>query len=57
MRGDEVFRDAAQHFMRQFDRTLARSAEELGDEGILALASTRSGRAFALLAQVMGMFG
>ena len=43
--------------LRQFDRTLARSAEELGDEGILALASTRSGRAFALLAQVMGMFG
>ncbi|MFC0342379.1 hypothetical protein [Paracoccus niistensis] len=57
MRADEVFRDAAQHFMRQFDRTLARSADELGDEGILALASTRSGRAFALLAQVMGMFG
>lgn len=57
MRGDEVFRDAAQHFLRQYDRTLARIAADLGDDGIAAMAATRSGRAFGLLAQVTGMFG
>lgn len=57
MQRDEVFRDAAQHFLRQFDKALGRVAAELGDEGLEALVSTRSGRAFGLLAAVTGMFG
>ena len=57
MRGDEVFRDAAHHFLRQYDRTLGRLAPRINDLGLTALAQTRSGRAFGLLAQVTGMFG
>lgn len=57
MRTDEVFRDAAHHFLRQYDRTLTRIAAELSDEALVALSDTRSGRGFALLAQVTGMFG
>jgi len=57
MRSDEVFRDAAHHFLRQYDRTLARIAPELSDEALALLSDTRSGRGFALLAQVTGMFG
>lgn len=57
MREDEVFRDVAHHFLRQYDRTLARAAGGM-DDGLLAAAvETRSGRAFRLLAQVTGMFG
>lgn len=57
IRSDEVFRDAAHHFLRQYDRTLARIAPELSDEALALLSDTRSGRGFALLAQVTGMFG
>ncbi|HRO15349.1 MAG TPA: hypothetical protein PLL33_09950 [Paracoccus sp. (in: a-proteobacteria)] len=55
MRNDEVFRDAAHHFLRQYDRTLARVGEDLNDTGLAAMADTRSGRAFILLAQVAAM--
>lgn len=57
MRGDEIFRDAAHHFLRQFDRTMTRLAGPLDDGGLSLLADTRSGRAFSLLAQTTGMFG
>lgn len=57
MRGDEVFRDAAHHFLRQYDRMLVRADGQMNDDGLAALAATRSGRAFTLLAQVTGMFG
>ncbi|WP_347266948.1 hypothetical protein [Paracoccus sp. (in: a-proteobacteria)] len=57
MRSDEVFRDVAQHFLRQFDRLLGERAQA-GDAQLLAmLAESRSGRAFLLLAQVSGMLG
>lgn len=57
MRRDEVFRDVAHHFLRHFDRLLTRRAE-IDDAQVLAvLAETRSGRAFILLAQVVGMLG
>lgn len=57
LRGDEVFRDVAHHFLRHFDRLLSARAEA-GDAQFLALlAETRSGRAFTLLAQVTGMLG
>lgn len=57
MRSDEVFRDAAHHFLRQFDRILTRAAPGMDDRTLGAAADTRSGRAFRLLAQVTGMFG
>lgn len=55
LKGDEVFRDAAHHFLRQYDRMLTRVADELNDDGVAALADTRSGRAFVLLAQATGV--
>ncbi|UWQ22553.1 hypothetical protein [Jannaschia sp. W003] len=56
MREDPVFRDAAHHFLRAFDRALAQFAPDALDGDIAALAATRSGRAFALLGQVTRMF-
>lgn len=54
---DEVFRDAAHHFLRQFDRLMSQSAEKFDDPLLAALADTRSGRAFTLLSQVTGAVG
>lgn len=57
MRRDEVFRDVAQHFLRHFDKLLSRRAETDDPNVLAVLAETRSGRAFILLAQVVGMLG
>ncbi|WJS84831.1 hypothetical protein [Paracoccus sp. TOH] len=57
LRGDEVFRDVAHHFLRHFDRLLSRKAQDSDPQLLAALAETRSGRAFTLLAQVTGMMG
>lgn len=57
LRGDEILRDTSHHFLRQYDRMLARHAARLSDDELLALSDTRSGRAFMLLAQVAGVFG
>lgn len=57
IRNDEVFRDAAHHFLRHYDRVMVSTAQVYGDDMLAALAETRSGRAFTLLAQVSGMFG
>ena len=57
LRSDEIFRDAAHHFLRQFDRMMARVAPDLDDDFLAALTETRSGRAFVLLAQTSGIFG
>ena len=54
---DPIFRDAALFFQRRFDRMLADFLPEAGDEQILALADTRSGRAFMLLARTSGAVG
>lgn len=56
LRGDEVFRDAAHHFLRHWDRLFTRTAPVLSDGQLLDLAATRSGRAFATLAQATGIF-
>ena len=54
---DEVFRDVAHHFLRQFDQMLGARAQ-IDDPNVLAvLAETRSGRAFILLAQATGILG
>jgi hypothetical protein len=57
LRGDEVFRDVAHHFLRHFDRLLNRRTQEDEPHVLAVLAETRSGRAFTLLAQVTGMLG
>lgn len=55
LRGDEIFRDVAHHFMRHFDGLLTRRAQ-IDEPMVLAvLAESRSGRAFLLLAQASGI--
>lgn len=56
MRQDSIFRDAVHHFLRTFDKTLAQVVDELTDEELIALADTRTARAFMLLGRVAGTF-
>ena len=56
MRQDPVFRDAAHHFLRQFDRSLGEFVPDASDEEIARLAETRTARAFMLLGRVSGIF-
>jgi len=57
MREDPLFRDAAHHFLRTFDKTFVAIAENLSDTEIIAVSDTRTARAFMLLGRVAGMFG
>ncbi|PYE84655.1 hypothetical protein [Pseudoroseicyclus aestuarii] len=56
MREDTIFRDAAHHFLRLFDRTLVRLEAEASDVELAALSDTRTARAFMLLGRVTGTF-
>ncbi|KFE36000.1 hypothetical protein [Thioclava atlantica] len=56
MRGDTVFRDAAHHFLRQFDRTFAEFEKNASDQEIAEMTETRTARAFMLLGRVTGSF-
>lgn len=57
MREDQVFRDAAHHFLRRFDKSLV-AFEPTADESDLArFGETRSARAFLLIGQATGAFG
>ncbi len=56
MKQDPIFRDAAHHFLRLFDRAVARFAPEATDSELSDLANTRSSRAFMLLGRVAGTF-
>lgn len=56
MRSDPIFRDAAHHFLRKFDRIFAEFAERATDAEISALSDTRTARAFMLLGRVAGTF-
>ncbi len=56
MRQDTIFRDAAHHFLRQFDRTVADFEKNATDTEIIELAETRTARAFMLLGRVTGTF-
>ena len=51
MARDTIFRDAAQHFLRQFDLALKRFVAHASDEEVAALAQTRTARAFMLIAR------
>lgn len=57
LRSDEIFRDSAHHFLRHFDRMLARRAAQLDDGQLGVLVETRSARAFTLLGKAAGIFG
>ena len=56
MKKDPVFRDAAHHFLRHFDRTFMEFEKQASDEDIARLTDTRSARAFMLLGRVAGTF-
>ena len=56
MRQDTIFRDAAHHFLRLFDKMLAAIEPEASDEDIARLAETRTARAFMLIGRVTGAF-
>lgn len=56
MKQDPIFRDAAHHFLRRFDQTMAEFEPAASDAEIAALADTRTARAFMLLGRVAGTF-
>jgi hypothetical protein len=56
MKQDPIFRDAAHHFLRLFDKTFASFETRASDAEIAALADTRTARAFMLLGRVAGTF-
>ena len=56
MREDPVFRDAAHHFLRTFDRCFAEFEPLASDAELADLADTRTARAFMLFGRVTGTF-
>ncbi|QCO56265.1 hypothetical protein EOK75_11295 [Pseudorhodobacter turbinis] len=56
MREDPIFRDAAHHFLRSFDKTFAEFEQNATDSELADLAETRTARAFMLLGRVTGTF-
>ncbi|NBE06996.1 hypothetical protein [Paragemmobacter ruber] len=56
MREDPVFRDAAHHFLRSFDKTFQEFERNASDADLNALADTRTARAFMLFGRVTGTF-
>lgn len=56
MREDPIFRDTGHHFLRKFDQIFAQFEAQATDAEIVALADTRTARAFMLLGRVAGTF-
>ncbi len=56
MREDPVFRDAAHHFLRSFDKTFAAFEANATDADLAEMADTRTARAFMLFGRVTGTF-
>ena len=56
MKQDPIFRDAAHHFLRRFDKLFAEFEKVASDGEIAAMAETRTARAFMLLGRVAGTF-
>ncbi len=56
MKQDTIFRDAAHHFLRLFDKMFTQFAENATDAEISDLSDTRTARAFMLLGRVAGTF-
>ncbi|NOD47991.1 MULTISPECIES: hypothetical protein [unclassified Ruegeria] len=56
MKQDPIFRDAAHHFLRRFDKMMAEFEPSASDAELSALGETRTARAFMLLGRVAGTF-
>lgn len=56
MREDAIFRDAAHHFLRTFDRVFQAFEPNATDLELAELANTRTARAFMLFGRVTGVF-
>lgn len=56
MKQDTIFRDAAHHFLRQFDKCFTAFERDATDQDITEFADTRTARAFMLLGRVTGIF-
>jgi len=56
MKQDPIFRDAAHHFLRRFDKSVAEFEKNASDGELSALADTRTARAFMLLGRCAGTF-
>lgn len=56
MKQDPIFRDVAHHFLRRFDKLFADFEKVATDAEIVAMADTRTARAFMLLGRVAGTF-
>ncbi len=56
MKQDPIFRDAAHHFLRVYDRAFQSFSERASDAEVAAFSNTRTSRAFMLLGRVAGTF-
>lgn len=56
MKQDPVFRDAAHHFLRQFDNVLTEFEANATDAELVEMGETRTARAFMLLGKAAGTF-
>lgn len=56
MKSDPVFRDAAHHFLRTFDKTFSAFEPNASDAELADLSDTRTTRAFMLFGRVTGTF-
>lgn len=56
MKKDPVFRDAAHHFLRQFDNVLSEFESNATDAELVEMGETRTARAFMLLGRSAGTF-
>lgn len=56
MKQDPVFRDAAHHFLRQFDIVLIEFETNATDQELIEMGETRTARAFMLLGRIAGTF-
>ena len=56
MKADPVFRDAAHHFLRQFDQVLTEFEKNATDQELIDMGETRTARAFMLLGRIAGTF-
>ena len=56
MREDTVFRDAAHHFLRSFDKAMVALEPRATDTELSTLSDTRTARAFMLFGRVTGTF-
>jgi len=56
MKQDPVFRDAAHHFLRQFDSVLTEFEANASDHELIEMGETRTARAFMLLGRIAGTF-